>query len=110
MAETKQQQKLNKIILDLNSEDSKKVSKAIKSLEAHGNSSVIKPLADKLLAGVSDANKAEIIELLSSLKDTSVRGEMMGIIDNEKYISIRQAILSTIWNTKIEEEVRKHRL
>ena len=102
MAETKQQQKLNKIILDLNSEDSKKVSKAIKSLEAHGNSSVIKPLADKLLAGVSDANKAEIIELLSSLKDTSVRGEMMGIIDNEKYISIRQAILSTIWNTKID--------
>jgi len=102
MAETKKQQKLNKIIEDLNSNDSKKVSKAIKSLESHGNSSVIKPIADRLLNEMSAKNKAEIIELLSSLKDTSVRAEIMDVIDDEKYISIRPDFLTAIWNTKID--------
>jgi len=102
MAETKKQQKLNKIIEDLNSNDSKKVSKAIKSFESHGNASVIKPLADRLLLDISETNKNEIIELLSSLKDTSVRAEIMEVIDDSKYTNIRQTFLTAIWNTKID--------
>lgn len=100
--ETKKKQKLNKILADLNSQEEKKVSKAIKSLEAHGDSSVIVPLADCLMQDISEKNKSEIIELLSSLKDTSARAELMDIVDNEKYLSIRQSILTAIWNTKID--------
>lgn len=102
MAETKKQQKLNQIVIDLNSTDEKKISKAIKSLEANGDSTVIIPLANRLLSDLSEKNKTEIIELLSSLKDTSSRGELMNIIDDEKYLSIRQSILTAIWNTKID--------
>ena len=51
--------KITKILEDLNSTDSKKVTKAVKSLEAHGDVSFIKPLADKLMAGVSEKNKTE---------------------------------------------------
>ncbi|HIP32410.1 MAG TPA: hypothetical protein EYG86_06595 [Crocinitomicaceae bacterium] len=99
---TKKQQKLNKIIADLNSSEEKKVSKAIKSLEANGDSSVIKPLATRLMQDLSDKNKSEIIELLSSLKDTSARAELMYIVDDEKFLPIRQSVLTAIWNTKID--------
>ncbi len=102
MAETKKQQKLNKIITDLNSNDEKKISKAVKSLEAHGNSTVIKPLSDCLLQEISRKNKTEIIELLCSLKDSSSRVELMEVLDDDKYLAIRQTILTVIWNTKID--------
>jgi len=102
MEVTKKQLKLNQIINDLNSEDVKKVSKAIKSLESNGDASVIKVIADRLLSDINEKNKAELIELLSSLKDTSTRGALMSIIDDQKYLSIRQLILSVIWNTKID--------
>jgi len=102
MVDKTQGNKLKKILEDLNSTDEKKISKAIKSLEAHGDSSVIKPLADKLLTGVSDKNKAGIVELLSSLKDTSVCAEIMDIIEDPNYLTIRQSVLSAIWNTKVD--------
>jgi len=102
MAETKKQQKLGAIISNLNSQDEKKVSKAIKSLEANGDYSVIIPLARRLMDDISEKNKSEVIELLSSLKDTSVKGELMAIIDNEEFLKIRQLMLTAVWNTKID--------
>lgn len=102
MADTKEKQKIDKIIEDIYSDDVKKVSKAIKSLEAHGNSSVIKPLADRLLEPINEKNKLEILELFSSLKDSSTCVEVMEIVGNDKYLSMRQSILSTIWNTKVD--------
>jgi len=102
MEATKKQQKLDKIVTDLNSVDPKKVSKAIKSLESNGDSSVIVPIADRLLLEINEKNKSELVELLSSLKDTTTRGEIMAIIDNDKYLDIRQLMLSVIWNTKID--------
>lgn len=102
MAEKKQADKLKKILSDLNSIDTKQVSKAIKSLEAHGNASVILPLAEVLLKGVSEKNQNEIIELLSSLKDSSVCVEIMGVLEDKKFLPIRQLVLSTVWNTKVD--------
>jgi len=102
MAETIKQKKHKQILLDLFTDDTKKVSKAIKSLEANGSSESIKPLADKLLTNPNPKNKAEIIELLSSLKDSSVCVEMIEVLNEEKYLPIRQEILSTIWNTKVD--------
>lgn len=101
MAE-KKNQKLKEILKDLSSSDPKLISKAVKALESNGDSSVIKPLVDKLLSGVNEKNQGEIVELLSSLKDTSVVVEMMDVIEDEKYRSIRQVLLSTIWNTKVD--------
>lgn len=102
MADKKKDQKLKLILADLNSGDDKKVAKAIKSLESKGNASVIKPLADALVSGVSGKNNSAIIELFSSLKDTSTIVEVMDVLDDEKYLSIRQPILSTIWNTQVD--------
>lgn len=102
MAGNKEQQKLQSILADLNSNDVNKVSKAIKSLEANGNASVIRPLADALLKGISEKNELEVIELLGSLKDSSTVVEIMDVLGDENYLPIRQKILSTIWNTKVD--------
>lgn len=102
MTDKKAQQKLNSILMDLNSNDVKTVSKAIKALEIHGNTTVIKPLADRLLHGVDAKNEAEIIELLSSLKDTSVTADVMDILSDEKYTEIKSKWLNIIWNTKVD--------
>lgn len=102
MAEKKQGARIKQILTDLEGGDEKKISKALKSLEANGNASVIKPLAEKLLEGVSEKNQKEIVELLSSLKDTSVTAEMMDVIEDEQFLPIRQILLTTVWNTKVD--------
>ncbi|MCR9171769.1 MAG: hypothetical protein NXI10_04705 [bacterium] len=102
MADKKNDTKLKQILMDLATDDSKKISKAIKALEAHGDPSVIKPLTEKLLSGVSEKNQKEILELFSSFKDTSVTAEMMDVIEDERYLPIRQLLLSTVWNTKVD--------
>ncbi|MCH2231268.1 MAG: hypothetical protein MK105_13070 [Crocinitomicaceae bacterium] len=102
MATTKQQLKIKQILEDIKSEDPKKVSKAIKSLESHGDASVIIPLAEALISGLNRKNEEEIIELLSSLKDTSAVVEIMEVIGDSKFISIRPQILSVVWNTQVD--------
>jgi len=99
MAENK---KLKQLMVDLNTSDQSKIARSIKLLETHGDSSVIKPLADKLLGDLSKANRKSILELFSSFKDTSVCVEVMDVLQDEQYKSVRQEILSTIWNTKVD--------
>jgi len=102
MANIKKADKLKQILLDLNATDETKITKALKALEAHGNSSAIKPLAEKLLTGLSEKNEKELVELLCSLKDTSVTAELMDVIEDEKFESIRPTMLSVVWNTKVD--------
>lgn len=102
MAEVKTSKKLAQILSDLKSNDQKKIAKSLKSLETHGNSSVVQPLADKLMGDLSDANRSAIIELFSSLKDTSAAVEIMEIIGDEDYLTIRPLMLNSVWNTKVD--------
>ena len=102
MADKNENKKLKQILLDLRTTDDKKIAKAIKSLEAHGDASVIKPLADKLLEGLSEKNQAAVIELFCSLKDSSAAVEIMDVIEDEKYLPIRSTMLTTVWNTKVD--------
>ncbi|XOV67018.1 MAG: hypothetical protein ACFHU9_15440 [Fluviicola sp.] len=102
MTDKKKNTKLKQILLDLATDDSKKISKAIKALEANGDSSVVKPLSEKLLSGVSEKNEKEILELFCSLKDSSVTAEIMDVIEDEHFRPIRHVMLTTIWNTKVD--------
>jgi len=103
MATSKEQQKVNLIIADLNSDDPKKVKKAIKSLEVHGNATAIKPLCEALREGaLADDHQAKILELLCSLKDTSVIPEIMDVLDDEELLDVRPLVLTAIWNMKVD--------
>jgi len=99
---TKQQLKINQILEDIKLNDPKKVSKSIKSLESHGDSSAILPLANLLLSGMNKKNEEEVVELLCSLKDTSTVVEVMDIIGDDRFLTIRPMMLSTVWNTKVD--------
>jgi hypothetical protein len=102
MAVIKQQLKVKQILEDIKSDNPRKVSKGIKSLETQGDSSVILPLANILLSGMNRKNEEEVVELLSSLQDTSIVVEVMEIIGDNKFIDIRPIMLSTVWNTKVD--------
>lgn len=102
MADKKKANKLKQIMLDLVTDDPKKITKSVKALETHGDASVIKPLAEKLLTGVSEKNEKEILELFCSLKDSSVTAEIMDVIEDVHYRDIREQMLSIVWNTKVD--------
>lgn len=87
----------------LASSDDKQIKKALAGLKTDGNASVIVPLADLLLKE-KDAPKfqKEILEIFSSLKDTSTVETMIEVIRTEKYLPVRQLLLSTIWNTGLD--------
>lgn len=100
---SKQEQKLKAILTDLKSDDSKKVKKAIKSLEVHGNASVIKPLFELLKEGaLAESLQTNVLELLCSLKDTSVIPEIMDVMDDESMLEVRPLVLMSIWNMKVD--------
>ncbi|MFT5859814.1 MAG: hypothetical protein ACI865_001918 [Flavobacteriaceae bacterium] len=102
MTKVQQKQKVDSLMLDLKSGETKKVLKAIKSLEKNGDSSTIEPIANVLLTGLPTKEQGLLVELLCSLKDTSVVVEMMDVIDDPKMITIRQLFLSSIWNMKVD--------
>ncbi|MCJ8292554.1 MAG: hypothetical protein HRT58_21645 [Crocinitomicaceae bacterium] len=99
---SRQQQKVDLIIVDLRSDDPKKVKKAIKSLEVHGNASVIKPLFGILKEGLPDKLQSQLIELLCSLKDTSVVAEIIDVLEDKEMLELRPLVLTTIWNMKVD--------
>lgn len=99
---SKQQQKVDLIIADLRSDDPKKVKKSIKALEVHGNASVIKPLFGILKEGLPGKLQTQLIELLCSLKDTSVVAEIIDVLEDKEMLELRPLVLTTIWNMKVD--------
>lgn len=50
---------------------------------------------------VADSHK-EIVEFLSSMKDSSAIDEMMRLLGEARFMSIRQALLTSIWNSPLD--------
>jgi hypothetical protein len=93
---------IKQIITGLESKDSKAQLKAVTALKTEGNRKVLNALA-YLLATNKDASfEKEILEIFSSLKDSASNAEIILILKNEELVSIRQKVLSTIWNTQID--------
>ena len=94
--------KIATLIADLKSGNAKKISTALKTLEASGNIQILEPLAEVLMdKNLVDSHK-EIMEFLSSMKDSSAIDEMMRLLGEARFISIRQMLLTTIWNSPLD--------
>ncbi len=102
MTKKEQDKKLDQILVDLRASDDKLVAHALKSLEAHGNAKAIKPLAKRLMEPLSDKNRADLIELICSLKDSSARVELMDVIGDDFFLPIRNEMLTAVWNMKVD--------
>lgn len=97
-----QKLKVKQLIEDLRSGSEAKISSSLSALQVNGDASILEPLSELLLTEISEKSRLEILEFLSSLKDSSAVDEMMRLISDSKYLSVRQLLLSTIWNSKLD--------
>jgi DNA polymerase III delta prime subunit len=102
-ASNKQQKlKVKNLLGELLSGNEAKASASIKALQANGDSSILEPMAALLMTDLSAKIREEIVEFLCSLKDSSAVDEMMRLVNDSDYLPIRQQLLSTIWNSKLD--------
>lgn len=94
--------KVQQLIKDLGAKEEGKVLKTITLLEADGNEHVLRPLVELYLSNRSEGINSKVIEFLSDLSDSSATSEMVDIIRDEKFQSIRQALLNTMWQSKLD--------
>jgi hypothetical protein len=97
-----QNKKCNQLLSDLASEDSNKVIKAIKALEAHGNHSVIQPMLEKWRQVTNDDVDTTFQNFFGDLKDSLTSGPMMEELKNETNPDFRIKLLTAIWNSKVD--------
>lgn len=98
----KQQKIKVKLLIDeLNSGNPSKISASIKALQANGDISILEPMVRLLSSDVSEKIKSEVIEFLSSLKDTDSVDEIMRILKDSATIEVRGKVLATIWNSPL---------
>lgn len=94
--------KVKDIIAAFDSKDESKVEKAIKAIKTDGDSTAIIPMIQYLAFTENDGHTKEIIEILSSLKDSSAVDKIIEALRNDDFMTIRQPLLSTIWNTQLD--------
>lgn len=94
--------KLKQLVADLFLKDEKKVIKTITLLEAEGSSDILRPMCELYLENRSVTINGKLIEFLSKLSDSSATEEMVSIIRDEQFAAIRQDILNTMWQSKLD--------
>jgi hypothetical protein len=94
--------KVQQLIKDLSAKEESKVLKTFTLLEADGNVHVLRPVVELYLSNQSEKVNGKAIEFLSNLSDSSATPEMIEIIRDEKYTSIRQDLLNTMWQSKLD--------
>ena len=94
--------KVQQLIKDLGAKEESKVLKTFTLLEADGNEHVLRPVVELYLSNHSGKVSGKAIEFLSNLSDSSATPEMIEIIRDEKYQTIRQDLLNTMWQSKLD--------
>ena len=100
---TKAQTKLKiaETIVDLKSDSQAKMLGALKILETIGDKTVLPDLIDVLRKKEVIVSKA-ILELIANIQDQEITEDLVEAIRNEKEANIRQQLLTTIWNSKLD--------
>ena len=100
---TKAQTKLKiaETIVDLKSDSKAKILGALKLLEIIGDKTVLPALIDVLRKKEVIVSKA-ILELIANIQDQEITEDLVEAIRNEKEANIRQQLLTTIWNSKLD--------
>lgn len=100
--EKDRQKKAKALVKELETQDPEKLKVAIKALKIYGDSKTVKPILDRWIVGVNDEAEKEIQVLLNDIKQSDSSTPVMEAVNDTKYLSIRRALLTTIWNTKVD--------
>lgn len=101
MSKNQKKLKIAEAISDLNSGNSTKALAALKILEAIGDKSILPSLVLAMKNNDETVVKA-IIELISNVQDQDSTEDLVEIIRNEKDAVVRQKLLTSIWNSKLD--------
>ena len=94
--------KVQQLLLDIQNGDASKVIKAIKTLEAHGNTSALEPLINYWKNVTDPSLDRELGEFFAALKDTDSRHPIMKMLEDEEDTEFRIKLLTAIWNCKVD--------
>lgn len=100
--ETLEQKKIKDLLSELASKEEKRQIKAVQALKVCGNETVIEPLLVVLSNDPTDPLQKEIMDLLNSAKSTKVPAEIAKALVNSRFKSIRQLLLTSIWNSGLD--------
>lgn len=101
-SEKERKAKMNALITDLKSGEEKKILKALKGLQVNGDDEAILPILEVWNDGVSEKAEAEIITFLSDIKSTTSVDPIMDVLLDNNFRTIHHALLTTIWNSKVD--------
>jgi hypothetical protein len=93
--------KIAEAIADLTSGSQTKALGALKLLETIGDKSVLPSLIGGLKKNDAALTKG-ILELIANIQDQEIAEDLVEAIRNEKEATIRQQLLTTIWNSKLD--------
>ncbi|MEY4605171.1 MAG: hypothetical protein RIT43_2463 [Bacteroidota bacterium] len=85
---------------ELKDQNGPKFSKSLQLLKSEGDTQILKDLV-RLLMQKEEAEGKQILSMLCDLNDTSATEEMIEILRDEEFLSVRQALLATVWNSKL---------
>lgn len=100
--EIERQERIKSILRDFRIGKEKKVFEGLAELQEIGDSQVILPLIDLWNKGVSTELEEKIMEFLGDLKATDAIEPIMDALLDESFLKIRQPLLNTIWNCKVD--------
>jgi len=98
----KQNKKVSDLLSKLNSKEEKEVLSSVKGLKNHGNETVIEPLVAVFCSTDSEKVKAEITDLLNTIKSTKVPAEVAKCLNNTEYVAARHTLMISIWSTGLD--------
>lgn len=98
----KQGLKIQQILTDIQSGNAAKITTGLKQLQANGDISVIEPLVAVLVQPLPQHSREEILTFLGDLKVSEAIPVIMELVKEDCYHNIRQQLLSTIWNSKLD--------
>jgi hypothetical protein len=93
-------EKIKSLLKELSTSEGQKFSKHLQLLKNEGNIYILKPLAD-LMLNKEIKEQQEILTLFGDLNESAAVDEIVDILRDEKFMSVRQLILTAVWNSKL---------
>jgi hypothetical protein len=94
--------KIKDLLNQLSKGNDTEQKEAVKALKVHGDQTIIEPLLIALVQAPSPEVEGEIIDLLNTIKSTKVPPIIAKALADERFKSVRQIMLASIWNSGLD--------
>lgn len=93
---------LKKALLDLESQDEKKMDKAIQTIASSGNIAVLDELINLLKQAENKQLKKKLIVLFSDIRDEDAKEVIISKLNDDSFEEVKNDLLNVVWNSKLD--------